>query len=258
MYNYIYNLEKKWNNSSMTSLSNINELSDINNKEFSVLNYNNDEFIVYSSKNEKNQKITIGYKENVVCVVFLLDLLNLCAHLQLLDKFRKCKKDNKYPTSDDINKMVSFCIEFAKKRGMKYITLEDRTSLICKKNGQTYSAKLSDYYLLKKYNSYYGHKFGFILENKMNQQIFLEDVKKLRKTKIKDVDWEKIRKYIENDDEYGEWLDLFRKIDKYISLNALFEKMEDNYFSIMDLLIINIMKDLNITTLRGQIFIKYL
>lgn len=258
MYNFIYNLEKKYNNSSMSSLSNINEISDINNKEFSVLNYNNDEFIVYSSKNEKNQKITIGYKENVVCVVFLLDLLNLCAHLQLLDKFRKCKKDNKYPTSDDINKMVSFCIEFAKKREMKCITLEDRASLMCKKNGQTYTAKLSDYYLLKKYNSYYGHKFGFILENKMNQLIFLEDVKKLRKTKIKDVDWEKIRKYIENDDEYGEWLDLFRKIDKDISLNSLFEKMEDNYFSIMDLLIINIMKDLNITTLRGQIFIKLL
>jgi len=89
--------------------------------------------------------------------------------------------------------MVSFCIEFAKKREMKCITLEDRASLMCKKNGQTYTAKLSDYYLLKKYNSYYGHKFGFILENKMNQQIFLEDVKKLRKTKIKDVDWEKIR-----------------------------------------------------------------
>lgn len=248
MYNYIYNLEKKWNNSSMSSLSNINELSDINNKEFSIL----DEFIVYSSKNEKNQKITIGYKENVVYVVFLLDSVNLCAHLQLFNRFRT------YPISKDINKMVSVCIEFGKKRGMKYITLEDQSFLICKKNGQAYTSKLSDYYLLKKYNSYYGHKFGFILENKMNQQIFLEDVNKLRETKIKDVDWEKIRKYIENDDEYGEWLYLFRKIDKDISLNALFEKMEDNYFSIMDLLIINIMKDLNITTLRGQIFIKYL
>ena len=248
MYNYIYNLEKKWNNSSMSSLSNINELSDINNKEFSIL----DEFIVYSSKNEKNQKITIGYKENVVYVVFLLDSVNLCAHLQLFNRFRK------YPISKDINKIVSVCIELGKKRGMKYITLEDQSFLICKKNGQSYTSKLSDYYLLKKYNSYYGHKFGFILENKMNQQIFLEDVNKLRETKIKDVDWEKIRKYIEYDDEYGEWLDLFRKIDKDISLNSLFEKMEDNYFSIMDLLIINIMKDLNITTLRGQIFIKLL
>jgi hypothetical protein len=232
----------------MSSLSNINELSDINNKEFSIL----DEFIVYSSKNEKNQKITIGYKENVVYVVFLLDSVNLCAHLQLFNRFRK------YPISKDINKIVSVCIELGKKRGMKYITLEDQSFLICKKNGQSYTSKLSDYYLLKKYNSYYGHKFGFILENKMNQQIFLEDVNKLRETKIKDVDWEKIRKYIEYDDEYGEWLDLFRKIDKDISLNSLFEKMEDNYFSIMDLLIINIMKDLNITTLRGQIFIKLL
>lgn len=248
MYNYIYNLEKKWNNSSTSRISNINEISDINNQEFSVLN----EFIVYSSKNEKNQKIIIGYKENVVCVVFLLDFLNLCAHLQLLDKFRK------YPTSEDINKMVSFCIEFAKKREMKCITLEDRASLICKKNGQTYTAKLSDYYLLKKYNSYYGHKFGFILENKMNQHIFLEDVKKLRKTKIKDVDWEKIMKHIENDDEYGEWLDLFRKINKNRLLKTLFEKMGDKFCSIMDLLIINIMKELNITTLRGQIFIKLL
>ena len=52
MYNYIYNLEKKWNNSSTSSISNINEISDINNKEFSVLN----EFIVYSSKNEKTKK----------------------------------------------------------------------------------------------------------------------------------------------------------------------------------------------------------
>jgi hypothetical protein len=60
MYNYIYNLEKKWNNSSTSSISNINEISDINNKEFSVLNYNDDEVIIYSSKNEKNQKITIG------------------------------------------------------------------------------------------------------------------------------------------------------------------------------------------------------
>jgi hypothetical protein len=42
MYNYIYNLEKKWNNSSTSSISNINEISDINNREFSVLNYNND------------------------------------------------------------------------------------------------------------------------------------------------------------------------------------------------------------------------
>lgn len=258
MYNYIYNLENKWNNSSTSSISNINEISDINNKEFSVLNYNDDEVIIYSSKNEKNQKITIGYKENVVCVVFLLDLLNLCAHLQLLDKFRKCKKDNKYPTSEDINKMVSFCIEFAKKRGMKCITLEDRASLICKKNGQTYSAKLSDYYLLKKYNSYYGHKFGFILENKMNRRIFLEDVKKLRKTKIKDVDWKKIMKHIENDDEYGEWSDLLKKINKNRLLKTLLENMGDKFCSIMDLLIINIMKELNITTLRGQIFIKYL
>jgi uncharacterized protein YpuA (DUF1002 family) len=92
----------------------------------------------------------------------------------------------------------------------------------------------------------------------MNQRIFLEDVKKLRKTKIKDVDWEKIRKYIENDDEYGEWSDLLRKMSKNRLLKTLLEKMGDNYFSIMDLLIINIMKDLNITTLRGQIFIKYL
>lgn len=252
MYNYIYNLEKKWNNSSISSISNINEINDINNKEFSVLNYNDDEFIVYSSKNEKNQKITIGYKENVVCVVFLLDFLNLCAHLQLLDKFRK------YPISDDINKMVSFCIEFAKKRGMKCITLEDRASLICKKNGQTYTAKLSDYYLLKKYNSYYGHKFGFVLENKMNQRIFLEDVQKLRKTKIKDVNWEKIMKHIENDDEYGELSDLLKKINKNRLLKTLLENMGDKFCSIMDLLIINIMKELNITTLRGQIFIKYL
>lgn len=252
MYNYIYNLEKKWNNSSTSRISNINEISDINNREFSVLNYNDDEVIIYSSKNEKNQKITIGYKENVVCVVFLLDLRNLCAHLQLLNKLRK------YPTSEDINKMVSFCIEFAKKREMKCITLEDRASLICKKNGQTYTAKLSDYYLLKKYNSYYGHKFGFVLENKMNRRIFLEDVQKLRKTKIKDVDWKKIMKHIENDDEYPEWLDLLRKINKNRLLKTLLENMGDKFCSIMDLLIINIMKELNITTLRGQIFIKLL
>ena len=56
MYNYIYNLEKKWNNSSTSSISNINEISDINNKEFSVLNYNDDEVIIYSSKNEKKTK----------------------------------------------------------------------------------------------------------------------------------------------------------------------------------------------------------
>jgi hypothetical protein len=154
--------------------------------------------------------------------------------------------------------MVSFCIEFSKKSGMKCITLEDRASLICKKNGKTYTAKLSDDYLLKKYNSYYGHKFGFILENKMNQLIFLEDVKKLRKTKIKDVDWEKIRKHIENDDEYGEWSELLRKMSKNILLKTLFEKMGDKFCSIIDLLIINIMKELNITTLRGQIFIKYI
>ena len=116
MYNYIYNLEKKWNNSSISSLSNINNLSDIENNKFTILNYNNDEFIVYSSQNNKNQKITIGYSQNVVCVVFLLDFLNKCAHLQLLDKFRKCKKDHKYPSSEDINKMVLFCIEFAKKK----------------------------------------------------------------------------------------------------------------------------------------------
>jgi len=92
----------------------------------------------------------------------------------------------------------------------------------------------------------------------MNQQIFLEDVKKLRKTKIKDVDWEKIRKHIENDDEYVEWSDLLKKINKNRLLKTLLEKMGDKFCSIMDLLIINIMKDLNITTLRGQIFIKLL
>jgi len=140
MYNYIYNLEKKWNNSSISSLSNINNLSDIENNKFTILG----EFIVYSSQNNKNQKITIGYSQNVVCVVFLLDFLNKCAHLQLLDKFTK------HPSSEDINKMVLFCIEFSKKKGMKCITLEDRASLICKKNGQKYTAKLSDYYLLKK------------------------------------------------------------------------------------------------------------
>jgi len=92
----------------------------------------------------------------------------------------------------------------------------------------------------------------------MNQRIFLEDVKKLRKTKIKDVDWEKIRKHIENDDEYGEWSELLRKMSKNILLKTLFEKMGDKFCSIIDLLIINIMKELNITTLRGQIFIKYI
>jgi len=256
MYNYIYNLEKKWNNSSISSLSNINNLSDIENNKFTMLNYNNDEFIVYSSQNNKNQKITIGYSQNVVCVVFLLDFLNKCAHLQLLDKFRKCKKDNKYPSSEDINKMVLFCIEFAKKKGMKCITLEDRASLICKKNGQKYTAKLSDYYLLKKYNSYYGHKFGFILENKTNQRIFLEDVNKLRSTRIKDIDWEKIIGKIQDNDEFKKWSKLFNKIDKNNLLNTLFEEMEDKFCSILDLLIINIMKQLNISTLRGQIFIK--
>jgi hypothetical protein len=250
MYNYIYNLEKKWNNSSISSLSNINELSDIENNKFTMLNYNNDEFIVYSSQNNKNQKITIGYSQNVVCVVFLLDFLNKCGHLQLLDKFTKNQ------TSEDINKMVLFCIDFAKKRGMKCITLEDRASLICKKNGQKYTAKLSDYYLLKKYNSYYGHKFGFILENKTDQRIFLEDVNKLRSTKIKDIDWEKIIIKIQNDNEFKKWSKLFNKIDKNNLLNTLFEEMEDKFFSILDLLIINVMKQLNISTLRGQIFIK--
>ena len=125
-------------------------------------------------------------------------IANLSSKIAIIT-VRLYRSDNKYPTSDDINKMVSFCIEFAKKRGMKFITLEDRASFICKNNnGQTYTVKLSDYYLLKKYNSYYGHKFGFDLENKMNQHIFLEDVKKLRKTKIKDVDWKKIMKHIEN------------------------------------------------------------
>ena len=44
----------------------------------------------------------------------------------------------------------------------------------------------------------------------------------------------------------------------YYMLGNTFEKMGDKYCSIMDLLIINIMKELNITTLRGQIFIKVL
>ncbi len=42
MYNYIYNLEKKWNNSSISSLSNINNIIDIENNKFTILNYNND------------------------------------------------------------------------------------------------------------------------------------------------------------------------------------------------------------------------
>ena len=92
----------------------------------------------------------------------------------------------------------------------------------------------------------------------MNRRIFLEDVKKLRKTKIKDVDWEKIMKHIENDDEYVEWSDLLKKINKNRLLKTLLENMGDKFCSIMDLLIISIMKELNITTLRGQIFIKYL
>ena len=52
------------------------------------------------------------------------------------------------------------------------------------------------------------------------------------------------------------WSKLFNKIDKNNLLNTLFEEMEDKFCSILDLLIINIMKQLNISTLRGQIFIK--
>ena len=52
------------------------------------------------------------------------------------------------------------------------------------------------------------------------------------------------------------WSKLFNKIDKNNLLNTLFEEKEDKFCSILDLLIINIMKQLNISTLRGQIFIK--
>jgi hypothetical protein len=84
----------------------------------------------------------------------------------------------------------------------------------------------------------------------------LEDVNKLRSTKIKDIDWEKIIIKIQNDNEFKKWSKLFNKIDKNNLLNTLFEKMEDKFCSILDLLIINVMKQLNISTLRGQIFIK--
>ena len=65
-------------------------------------------------------------------------------------------------------------------------------------------------------------------------------------------------KHIENYDEYVEWSDLLKKINKNRLLKTLLENMGDKFCSIMDLLIINIMKELNITTLRGQIFIKLL
>ncbi len=84
----------------------------------------------------------------------------------------------------------------------------------------------------------------------------MEDVNKLRSTKIKDIDWEKIIIKIQNDNEFKKWSKLFNKIDKNNLLNTLFEKMEDKFCSILDLLIINVMKQLNISTLRGQIFIK--
>ena len=79
---------------------------------------------------------------------------------------------------------------------------------------------------------------------------------KLRSTRIKDIDWEKIISKIQDNDEFKKWSKLFNKIDKNNLLNTLFVEMEDKFCSILDLLVINIMKQLNISTLRGQIFIK--
>ena len=67
---------------------------------------------------------------------------------------------------------------------------------------------------------------------------------KLRSTKIKDIDWEKIIGKIQDNDEFKKWSKLFNKIDKNNLLNTLFEEMEDKFCSILDLLIINIMKQL--------------
>jgi len=258
MYSFIHKINNKWNNTNVSSVNSYNNNYQLENRKFTELNYDNNNFIVYSDEGVKNHKITIGFKENIVCVVFLLDIINKEAHLQLLDKFRKCKKNNQYPTSDDIKSMVKFCINFAKNKKMKSITLEDRASLICEKNGNRYSSCLSDYYFLKKYNSYYGFHFRFVLENLIERNIFSQDKNKLEKLKIKDIHWNNIFDKIKNDEEWEKWYYFFSKINKNLLLKQLFIKMGNNFCSLINPLIIYLLKELNISTLKGKLFIKYL
>lgn len=244
-----------FNISSESSVSNI----ETNNENYNIINYANNNFLVYSQKVKNIEIVTIGWKNrNILCMIVEINYTTNESHILLFDKYRKCGRNGLYPTTNEIRKMMDFIIDYSNKRKIKKITLVDQTSLLCENNGIKYSANLSDYYLLKKMNSYYGYNYGFTLQNIQDFEYFTNDIDIIKKTKIFNIDWKTIDKYIKDKKEYDKFKKFLLEQDKNILITKFFENMKNNFCEILPELIKSIFKILNLSTLRGKVFEKIL
>lgn len=113
--------------------------------------------VEYHDDDEETQ-LTIWNPDRPCVVIVLLKELET-AVLNLVEYDQRCTVDGKMEQGKGTRDMINFALKLIKEQGAKRVELDDRSTVICKKNGQR--VKLGPFYFFRNGVTWYEKYFGF-------------------------------------------------------------------------------------------------